>query len=53
MNVKRQNIRIEVSKGRLTTCMVFPNGDFEIKIKASKTFPKTAKDFSAQCTWAD
>jgi len=53
MKVKRQNVGIDVSKGTLATCMVFLNEDFEIKIKASKTFPNTAKGFSELLTWAN
>ena len=53
MKVKRQNVGIDVSKGTLATCIVFLDEDFEIKIKASRTFPNNAKGFSELLTWAD
>ena len=53
MKVKRQNVGVDVSKGTLASCMVFLTEDFEVKIKASKTFPNNAKGFSELLNWAN
>ncbi len=53
MKVKRQNVGIDVSKSTLATCLVFLDEDFEIKIKASRTFPNNAKGFVELLMWAD
>ena len=53
MKVKRQNAGIDVSKDTLATCLVCLDEDFEIKIKASRTFPNNAKGFTELLTWAD
>jgi len=53
MKVKRQNVGIDVSKSTLASCIVILNEDFEIKIKASRTFPNNAKGFAELLSWAD
>lgn len=53
MKVKRQNVGVDVSKGTLATCMVFLDEDFNIKVKASRTFPNNAKGFSELLSWAN
>lgn len=53
MKVKRQNVGVDVSKGTLASCLVILDEDFEIKIKASRTFPNNAKGFTELLSWAD
>lgn len=53
MKAKRQNVGVDVSKGTLASCIVILNEDFEIKVKASKTFTNNAKGFCELHNWAD